>query len=181
MFSNLESITQIEIQQIGPKTCFLLNFRVQQRRPQAKKFSRLARNSRFCWIFKCSNPVHRPSNSADWTKIPVSAELSVEIVTRFALAMTGAWRRSRWSLIICNDYIRAGRAKALLWSDPLSSSFWESPHSSFFFLNCNTGYRGRASDLTVPGLGHSVIRGLVTYRSMVRREFCWSPSVNQNI
>lgn len=33
---------------------------------------------------------------------------------------------------------------------------------TFPFLNFNTGYRGRASDLTVPGLGHSVIRGLVT-------------------
>lgn len=43
---------------------------------------------------------------------------------------------------------------------------------TFPFLNFNTGYRGRASDLTVPGLGHSVIRGLVTNRSMVRRESC---------
>ena len=45
-------------------------------------------------------------------------------------------------------------------------------HKLFLSLNFNTGYRGRASDLTVPGLGHSVIRGLVTYRSMVRRESC---------
>jgi len=30
----------------------------------------------------------------------------------------------------------------------------------------------RALDVTVPGIGHSVIRGLVTDRSMVRRVFC---------
>ena len=49
--------------------------------------------------------------------------------------------------------------------------FMRSPQPSPFF-SFNAGYRGRASDLTVPGLGHSVIRGLVTNRSMVRREFC---------
>ena len=45
-------------------------------------------------------------------------------------------------------------------------NFKKSPHI-FLSLNFNTGYRGRASDLTVPGLGHSVIRGLVTDRLMV--------------
>ena len=31
---------------------------------------------------------------------------------------------------------------------------------------------GKSSDLTVSGIGHSVIRGLVTNRLMVRREPC---------
>ena len=31
---------------------------------------------------------------------------------------------------------------------------------------------GKSSDLTVSGIGHSVIRGLVTNRLMVRRELC---------
>ena len=55
---------------------------------------------------------------------------------------------------------------------PLSSVNRKNHHKLFLSLNFNTGYRGRASDLTVPGLGHSVIRGLVTNRSMVRRESC---------
>ena len=32
---------------------------------------------------------------------------------------------------------------------------------------------GKSSDLTVSGIGHSVIRGLVTNRLMVRREPCY--------
>ena len=55
---------------------------------------------------------------------------------------------------------------------PLVKSKFQEITTFSFLLNFNTGYRGRASDLTVPGLGHSVIRGLVTYRSMVRRESC---------
>ena len=51
--------------------------------------------------------------------------------------------------------------------------------------NFNPTALGKSSDLTVSGIGHSVIRGLVTNRLMVRREPCdlnaWIMFLHANI
>ena len=58
----------------------------------------------------------------------------------------------------------------LLWSDLCQVEIWKS-HIHPFFFSC-FGHRGRALAVTVPGIGHSVIRGsdFSAIRSMVRRE-----------